>query len=64
MKFKKKVFQTIKRSEKYVKKLLTFRGPDNIMFSIKEIKNEENEIIDENEDTSEAVERILKQIKF
>lgn len=50
--------------EKYVKKLLTFRGPDNIMFSIKEIKNEENEIIDENEDTSEAVERILKQIKF
>lgn len=62
--FKKKVFQKIKILVRYIKKLLTFRGPDNIMFAIKEIKNEENENFDENEDTSEAVERILKQIKF
>lgn len=50
--------------EKYGKKIISFRGPDNVMMIVNEQRDVEEEKIEENEDTSDYVDQILNKIKF
>lgn len=59
------LLQKILSLEKYGKKIISFRGPDNVMMIVNEQRDvEEEEKIEENEDTSDYVDQILNKIKF